>query len=71
MAVQGAIAKERSKVLSIWHPPSADADRQLEAIRAAYKTCFAQESILRVDAGRAWVLEGSVHRFDNLTHEES
>lgn len=47
----GAIAKERSKVLIIWHPQSAEADTKLEAIRTAYKARFAQESVMRVDAG--------------------
>ena len=46
----GVIAKERSKVLIIWHPPSAGADASLEAIRTAYKARFAQESVMRVDA---------------------
>lgn len=46
----GQIGRERSKVLIIWHPASAEADGKLEAIRTAYKTRFAQESVMRVDA---------------------
>jgi hypothetical protein len=45
----GAIAKEKSVMLVIWHRPSADSEARIEAIRAAYKSRFAQESVLRVD----------------------
>lgn len=45
----GAIVKERSKVLVIWHKPSADSEGRIEAIRAAYKKRFSQESVMRVD----------------------
>jgi hypothetical protein len=45
----GAIAKEKSMTLVIWHRPSADSEARIEAIRAAYKSRFAQESVLRVD----------------------
>ena len=33
----GAIAKETSRVLVIWHRPGAGSDAKIEAIRAAYK----------------------------------
>lgn len=46
----GAIAKERSKILIILRPPPTDGDARLDAIRAAYKSRFAQESVMRVDA---------------------
>jgi hypothetical protein len=46
----GTIAKETSKVLVIWHKPAADSEARIEAIRAAYKTRFAQESVMRVDS---------------------
>ena len=46
----GAIAKEPSRVLLIWATPAADNSRSIEAIRAAWKTRFQQESVMRVDA---------------------
>ena len=45
----GAIAKEKSVMLVIWHRPAADNDTKIEAIRSAYKSRFGQESVLRVD----------------------
>lgn len=45
----GRLAKERSNMLVIWHEPSALADAEIEAIRAAYKQRFDQESVMRVD----------------------
>jgi hypothetical protein len=45
----GTIAKEKSVMLLIWHRPAADSKARIEAIRSAYKTRFAQESVLRVD----------------------
>jgi len=45
----GAIAKEKAVMLVIWHRPTADSEAKIEAIRAAYKTRFGQESVLRVD----------------------
>jgi hypothetical protein len=46
----GAIARERSMMLVIWHRPTADTEARIEAIRAAYKVRFAQDSVLRVDS---------------------
>jgi hypothetical protein len=46
----GAITKERSRVLLIWHAPDAKADAALDAIRDAYKTRFHQQSVMRVDS---------------------
>jgi hypothetical protein len=48
-AGNGAITRERSRVLLIWHAPDAKADAALEAIRDAYKTQFHQQSVMRVD----------------------
>jgi hypothetical protein len=45
----GSLEKEQSNILVIWHEPSAQADAKIEAIRAAYKRRFDQESVMRVD----------------------
>jgi uncharacterized protein DUF3574 len=45
----GSLAKERSKMLVIWHEYSDRAEADIEAIRSAYKLRFAQESVMRVD----------------------
>lgn len=47
----GAIARERSKRLSIIVPDAAAAATQVEAIKAAYKQRFRQESVLQSEAG--------------------
>jgi hypothetical protein len=44
------VDRERSNVLIIWYEPTIRADEQIEAIRAAYKRRFDQESVLRVDS---------------------
>lgn len=47
----GVILKERSMVLILLYPLDvADASQKIEAIRAAYKLAFQQESVLRVDS---------------------
>jgi len=46
----GRLAKEQSNMLVIWHEPTAQADAKIEAIRAAYKQRFDQESVMRVDS---------------------
>ena len=43
------IALRKRSVLLIWAPAPADSDPKIEAIRAAYKSRFGQESVLRVD----------------------
>ncbi|HEY1838282.1 MAG TPA: DUF3574 domain-containing protein [Rhizomicrobium sp.] len=48
-ADNGAITKERSRMLLIWHTPDAKADTALDAIRDAYKKQFHQQSVMRVD----------------------
>lgn len=45
----GITAKETSRVLVIWHARPPGSEAKIEAIRAAYKTRFGQESVLRVD----------------------
>lgn len=45
----GGILRERSRLLLIWYRPTARSEADIEAIRAAYKQRFAQESVLRAD----------------------
>ena len=45
----GGRAKEKTRVIEIWHLPSADSEARIEAIRTAYKRRFSQESVMRVD----------------------
>ncbi|MGH6801311.1 MAG: DUF3574 domain-containing protein [Methylocella sp.] len=51
----GSMVKETSRLLLIWYAPMADSDSRIEAIRAAYKTRFGQESVLRADGAAACV----------------
>ncbi|HEY8006562.1 MAG TPA: DUF3574 domain-containing protein [Methylocella sp.] len=51
----GALVKETSRLLLIWYAPAADADTRIEAIRAAYKARFGQDSVLRADEPLACV----------------
>ena len=44
----GSIAREKSFVLNVVHPPGHGADESLASIVAAYKERFAQEAVLRV-----------------------
>ena len=48
---QGKIIKERSWLLILLYPEEArqDSSTKIEEIRALYKQCFQQESVLRVD----------------------
>lgn len=46
----GRLARERSKVLVIWYEPGDRAEAGIEAIRAAYKQRFDQESVMRVES---------------------
>jgi hypothetical protein len=45
----GTIIKETSRMLVVWYLPEANAEARIEAIRAAYRTRFGQESVLRAD----------------------
>lgn len=47
---KGRLVKERSRLLLIWHAADADSDAKVEAIRAAYKKRFRQESVLRAES---------------------
>jgi hypothetical protein len=44
-----AIKSEKSIMLVIWNPLGFGAEAKIEAIRAAYKTAFRQQSVMRVD----------------------
>jgi hypothetical protein len=48
-APNGTIAKERARILLIWHAPDAKTDAAIDAIRDAYKKHFHQLSVMRVD----------------------
>ena len=45
----GEVAREPSRVLTIWHRRGAGSEADIEAIRQAYKAQFGQESVMRVD----------------------
>jgi Protein of unknown function (DUF3574) len=44
----GIVAREQSNVLIIWYEPSGRTGPNIEAIRAAYKQRFDQESVMRI-----------------------
>jgi len=46
----GHLTHERSHLVLIYYTPEAGSDAKIEAIRAAYKTRFQQESVLRADS---------------------
>jgi hypothetical protein len=46
----GRLTREQSKVLVIWHAPDDSAEARIEAIRAAYRQRFDQESVMRVES---------------------
>lgn len=46
----GMITREASKLVLILYVPDATSDERIEAIRAAYKTRFSQDSVMRIDA---------------------
>jgi hypothetical protein len=46
----GALAKEASRLLLIWYSPAPDTEHKIEAIRAAYRERFSQDSVMRVDS---------------------
>lgn len=50
----GRLIREPARMLLIWYEPSASSEAKIEAIRAAYKKRFRQQSVLRVD-GRSCV----------------
>jgi hypothetical protein len=50
----GPLTKEATRVLLVWYAAAPDSDHKIEAIRAAYRERFSQESVMRVD-GRSCV----------------
>lgn len=48
-AATGQTIQESSRVLMILYAPSPDAEQAIEEIRAAYKTQFQQDSVMRLD----------------------
>lgn len=49
-ASSSGLVEERSKVVILLYPlTDQDADREIEEIRASYRTLFDQESVLRID----------------------
>jgi hypothetical protein len=50
----GPLTKEASRVLLVWYAPAPDSEHKIEAIRAAYRERFSQDSVMRVD-GRSCV----------------
>jgi hypothetical protein len=46
----GRVTSEQSKVLIILHEPGGRTEAAIEAIRAAYKRRFGQESVMRVES---------------------
>ena len=53
--ISGSLVREASRLLLIWYTPAADADIRIEAIRAAYRARFGQDSVLRADGPLACV----------------
>lgn len=45
----GTLVKETSRVLLVWIKPDAGNNDKMEAIRAAWRSGFHQESVMRVD----------------------
>jgi hypothetical protein len=46
----GAIVRETSRVLLIWHTPHSETESMIEAIRAAWKSRQNQDSVLRAES---------------------
>ena len=47
---RGTIVKETSHVLIVWYRPAPSVEAGIEAIRAAYRKQFSQESVMRADS---------------------
>lgn len=45
----GRIERERARMLLVWYEPDAGSGAAIEAIRAAYKRQFEQDSVVRAD----------------------
>lgn len=48
-AASGELVRESSRVVTLLHEASTEADARVESIRAAYKSRFHQDSVMRVD----------------------
>lgn len=46
----GKLTREASRVLLVWYKPAPDTEHKIEAIRAAYRERFSQDSVMRVDS---------------------
>jgi|RhiMethySRZTD1v2_1073278.scaffolds.fasta_scaffold33036_3 hypothetical protein len=46
----GVIARVTTHVLVVWYKPGSDSEAKIDAIRAAYKAQFTQDSVMRVDS---------------------
>ena len=46
----GALTREASRVLLVWYTPGPGSEHKIEAIRAAYRERFSQDSVMRVDS---------------------
>jgi hypothetical protein len=46
----GGVGREPSRLVLIWYAPDALSESKIEAIRAAYKRRFRQDSVLRADS---------------------
>jgi Protein of unknown function (DUF3574) len=44
------LTREASRVLLVWYKPAPDTEHKIEAIRAAYRERFSQDSVMRVDS---------------------
>lgn len=51
----GTLTRERSRMVLIWYEPTGKSSEAVEAIRAAYKARFGQDSVLRADDRTACV----------------
>jgi hypothetical protein len=47
---RGAIVKETSYVVIVWYRPAPSVEAGIEAVRAAYRRQFSQESVMRADS---------------------
>jgi len=47
---RGVIVKETSHVVIVWYRPAPSVEARIEAIRAAYRRQFSQESVMRADS---------------------
>jgi hypothetical protein len=45
----GAVTREQSHSLVVWHEPTGRHEADIEAIRSAYRSRFDQESVMRVE----------------------